>query len=305
MKYFNSITEIIGKTPILKLNSLSGNANLFAKCEFMNPTSIKDRTMFNIITQAEKKGLIKPGDTLIEATSGNTGIALASIATVKGYKVILTMSEIQSEERRKIMKSFGAEFVLTPASEGTAGARKKLFEICEEHPEYFYIGQHINGDNPGAHYKNTGPEIFEDLDGQIDIFVAGLGTGGTISGTGRYLKEKKPNVRVVGIEPFEAPFVSQGIFKAHHIAGIAPGFIPQTLDQSIIDEIALIKEEDAFAMCRRIAAEEGVLVGISSGAVAHIMLELSEKTEHKGKNIVGIFADSGEKYISVKGLFNS
>ncbi len=303
MKYVNSVTEMIGKTPLLRLSSLSQNANVFAKCEFMNPSSIKDRPAFNIISQAESKGLIKPGDTLIEATSGNTGMALASIATVKGYKIILTMSEIQSTERMKIMRAFGAELVLTPAVEGTAGAKKKLLKICAEHPEYFYVGQHINMDNPSAHYKTTGPEIFEALEGQIDIFVAGLGTGGTISGVGKYIKEKNPNVLIVGFEPFDAPFISQGKFKAHHITGIAPGFIPKTLDQSIYDEILLIKEGDAYEMCRFIAAKEGILIGVSSGANAHIMKELADKPEHKGKNIVGVFADSGERYLTVEGLF--
>lgn len=304
MKYANSMTDLIGNTPLVKLQKISEQANLYAKCEFMNPISIKDRPVLNIINHAERTGALKPGDTLIEMTSGNTGMAIAYIAAVRGYRAILVMSEIQSVERRKIMKAFGAEFILTPAAEGTLGAKAKLQTILAEHPEYFYVGQHKNMDNPDAHYFTTGPELWQDMDGKIDLLVAGLGTGGTLCGTGKYLKEKNPNIQLVAVEPFEAPFISQGIFKPHRIMGTAPGFLPETLNRDIIDEILLIKEEEAFEMCRQLASREGMLVGISSGAVAHIMAELAKRPENRGKNIIGIFADSGQRYLSVEGLFN-
>ncbi|WP_423408990.1 cysteine synthase A [Heyndrickxia sp. MSNUG] len=305
MKYAETIADLIGKTPLLKLQKLSVEADLFVKCEFLNPISIKDRPVLNIIEEAEKRGHIKPGDTLIEMTSGNTGMALAYIASVKGYRAILVMSEIQSVERRKIMKAFGAEFILTPAGEGTAGAKKRLQEILKSHPDYFYVGQHKSMSNPESHYRTTGPELWEDTDGEIDILVSGLGTGGTICGAGKYLKEKNPDVKLVAVEPYDAPFISKGVFKAHRIMGTAPGFLPETLNKEIIDEIMLVKEEEAFDMCRQLAKKEGILVGISSGAVAHIMVELCKRPENKGKNIVGIFADSGQRYLSVEGLFNA
>ena len=304
MNYANTIADLIGHTPLVKLQKLSTEANLFAKCEFLNPISVKDRPVLNIINVAERNGVIKPGDTLIEITSGNTGMAIAFIAAVKGYKTILVMSEIQSVERRKVMKAFGAELILTPAAEGTVGARKRLQEILKEHPEYFYVGQHQSPANPEAHYLTTGPELWKDTDGKIDILVAGLGTGGTICGTGKYLKEQNQSVQLVAVEPFEAPYISQGIFKPHRIMGTAPGFVPETLDREIIDEIMLIKEDEAFAMCRQLANQEGMLVGISSGAVAHIMRELAKRPENQGKNIVGIFSDSGQRYLSVEGLFD-
>ncbi len=300
---YSSITEAIGSTPLLRLRSLSGDADSYAKCEFLNPISIKDRPVLHIINVAEEQGLIKPGDTLIESTSGNTGMAIAYIAAVRGYKAILVMSEIQSVERRQIMAAFGAEFVLTPAQEGTAGARRRMKEILKEHPEYFYVGQHYNPGNPEAHYNATGPEIWEDTHGNVDILVAGLGTGGTLCGAGRYLKEKNPAVRLVGVEPATAPYVSQGVFNPHHIMGLAPGFMPGTMDKDVIDEYILVTEESAFSMCRQLAAKEGVLVGITSGAVACAMEELSRMPENAGKVIVGIFADTGQRYLSVQGLF--
>ncbi len=296
------ITDLVGNTPLLKLHSLSDRCNLYAKCEFMNPISIKDRPVLNIITEAEQKGLLKPGATLIESTSGNTGMAIAYIAAIRGYRAILVMSEIQSVERRKIMKAFGAEFVLTPAAEGTAGAKRKMQEIIAEHPDYFYVGQHYNLDNPNAHYKTTGPEIWQDTDGMVDILVAGVGTGGTLCGTGRYLKEQKPSVQLIGVEPKTAPYISQGVFQPHRIMGLAPGFVPGTLDRSLIDGFALAGEEDAFAMCRQLALKEGVLVGITSGAVAYAMQQIA-KEQPEGTNIVGIFADTGQRYLSVEGLF--
>lgn len=305
MRYSNSMLDLIGNTPLVKVQKLSENATLLAKCEFMNPFSVKDRPMFNIINQAEKTGKIKPGDTLIEMTSGNTGMALAYIAALKGYKIILCMSSIQSVERRKVMKALGAELELTEASLGTKGAKIRMNEIREEHPEYFYVGQHVNMDNPDAHYKTTGPELWKDTEGEIDVLIAALGTGGTICGAGKYLKEQNPNVRLVAIEPESSPFISKGIFKPHRMMGTAPGFVPETLDRDIIDEIALVKEEDAFAMCRQLASTNGILVGITSGAVACVLKRMGQLPEYKGKTLVGIFADSGERYLSVEDLFNS
>ena len=277
MRFHNCVTEMIGGTPLLKLERLARGQQVYAKCEFMNPLSLKDRAVLQIIEDAEARGELSPGSTLIECTSGNTGMAVALIAAVKGYQAILVMSEIQSIERRKVLQALGAQLVLTPAAEGTAGARTRLKEICAEHPDYFYVGQHVNPSNPRAHYRGTGPEIWEDTDGQIDVLVAALGTGGTICGAGRFLKEKKPGIRLVAVEPAESPTISQGIFRPHRMMGTAPGFVPETLDRSLIDEIALVSEAEAFAMCRRIAREEGLLVGISSGATAHVAMEMASR----------------------------
>jgi cysteine synthase A len=303
MKALDRITDAIGKTPLLRLHSLSAHARIYAKCEFLNPISIKDRPILHIINEAERKGLIKPGATLIESTSGNTGMAIAYIAAIRGYRAILVMSEIQSVERRQVMKAFGAEFVLTPAAEGTSGAVKRMKEIMAEHPEYFYIGQHLNMDNPQAHYLGTGPEIWDDTDGKVDILVAGLGTGGTLCGAGKHLKEKNPAVRVAAVEPEEAPYISQGKFQPHRMMGLAPGFVPGTLTREILDEYVLVRTDDAFAMCRHLAAKEGILVGITSGAVACALQRLADTPEHQGKMLVGIMADSGQRYLSVKDLF--
>ena len=304
MKTYANVMELIGKTPLLRLGRLVKNGRVYAKCEFMNPLSLKDRAVLQILEDAEAEGRLEPGSTLIEATSGNTGMAVAFLAAIKGYKAILVMSEIQSLERRKILTAFGAELILTPAAEGTGGARKKLKEIVANHPEYFYVGQHVNPSNPKAHYQTTGPEIWADTDGQVEILVAGLGTGGTICGAGRYLKEKNPEMQLVAVEPEESPYISQGVFKPHRMMGTAPGFVPETLDREIIDEIFLVNEDDAFAMCRRIAAEEGLLVGISSGAAAHAALTIAERPENSKKIIAVIFADTGQRYLSVDGLFN-
>ena len=302
MRFYHDITEMIGRTPLLKLERLAPQHQIYAKCEFVNPLSLKDRAVLQIILDAESRGDLGPGSTLIECTSGNTGMAVASIAAVRRYRAILVMSEIQSLERRSVLRALGAELVLTPASEGTAGARRKLQQICAEQPEYFYVGQHLNPSNPKAHYLGTGPEIWEASAGRIDVLVAGLGTGGTICGAGRYLREQKPDVRLVAVEPAESPTISQGIFRPHRMMGTAPGFIPETLDRSLLDEIALVSEVEAFAMCRRLAREEGVLVGISSGATAHAALEIAAK--RKGDPvIVCIFADTGQRYLSVEGLF--
>ena len=303
MKYYRDITEMIGGTPLLRLERLATDSELYAKCEFMNPLSVKDRPVLQIICDAEDRGQLKAGGTLLEATSGNTGMAVASIAAVKGYKAILVMSEIQSVERRKVLKALGARLILTPASEGTKGAKRKLGEILEENPDYFYVGQHVNPSNPKAHYKGTGPEIWTDTDGKVDILVAALGTGGTICGAGRYLKEQKADVRLIAVEPRESPFISQGIFHPHRMMGTAPGFVPETLDREIIDEIFLVSEAEAFETCRRLARTEGLLVGISSGAAAFAAMEIANRKENAGKVIVCIFADTGQRYLSVEGLF--
>lgn len=303
MKFYHNVAEMIGNTPLLRLERLAEEWEIYAKCEFMNPLSLKDRPVLQIIEDAELAGRIEPGSTLLEVTSGNTGMAVAYLAAIKGYRAVLVMSEIQSLERRKVLKALGAELALTPASEGTKGARKKLKEILAEHPDYFYIGQHVNPSNPKAHYQTTGPEIWADTDGQVDVMVAGLGTGGTICGTGRYLKEKKPGVQLVAVEPKESPYISEGVFRPHRMMGTAPGFVPETLDREIIDEIFLVSEAEAFERCRELARKEGMLVGITSGATAHAAIEIARRPENAGKVIVCIFADTGQRYLSVEGLF--
>ena len=305
MKTYDDISQLIGRTPLLRLGRLAPEYELYAKCEFMNPVSIKDRPVLQIIADAEADGRLQPGATLIEATSGNTGMAVASLAALKGYRAILVMSEIQSLERRQVLKALGAELILTPAAEGTAGARRVLKEQLAAHPDYFYVGQHVNPSNPKAHTLTTGPELWSDTDGKIDILVAGLGTGGTLCGAGDYLKAKKPALQLVGVEPKESPFISQGIFRPHRLMGTAPGFVPETLDREIIDEILLVGEEEAFAMCRQIARQEGVLVGISSGAAAQAAIRVARRPENQGKLIVCVFADTGQRYLSVEGLFDT
>lgn len=303
MKVVEDITQLIGKTPLVKLGRLFPNSEIYGKCEFMNPLSVKDRPVLQIFSDAEEQGLIKPGDTVIECTSGNTGMAVSLIAAIKNYKAILVMSEIQSIERRQILSALGAELILTPAELGTEGSRQKLKELLEENPDYFYIGQHVNSSNPKAHYLSTGPELWKQTEGEIDILIAGLGTGGTICGAGKYLKEKDPNVQLIAVEPFESPYISKGIFKPHKIMGTAPGFVPETLDKSIIDEIFLVKQADAFEMCRKVALKEGILVGISSGAVCEAAKQISKRVENKKKKIVVVLADTGQRYLSVEGLF--
>lgn len=303
MKVYNSVLEMVGNTPLVHLARLAPEQSIFAKCEFMNPMSVKDRPVLQIIEDAEARGELQPGVTMIEATSGNTGMAVAYLASLKGYRAILVMSEIQSVERRQVLKAFGAELVLTPAAEGTNGARKKLKELLEEHPDYFYVGQHVNAANPLAHYKNTGPELWDQTSGEIDILIAPLGTGGTICGAGKYLKEQNPAVELIAVEPAESPFISQGIFTPHRMMGTAPGFVPETLDRDVIDEIYLVKTDDAFSMCRELARVEGLLVGISSGAVAKAALDIVARPENTGKTIVVTFADTGQRYLSVEGLF--
>jgi len=303
MKIAEDITGLIGNTPLVKLQRLFPNGNVYGKCEFMNPMSIKDRPIFQIFLDAEADGKLKLGDTVIEITSGNTGIAVAYISAIRGYKAVLVMSEIQSLERRQVLRALGAELILTPAELGTKGALEKLREIIDENPDYFYVGQHTNQSNPKAHYLTTGPEIWSDSRGEIDILIAGLGTGGTICGAGKFLKEKKSAVKLIAVEPFESPYISQGIFRPHKLMGTAPGFVPETLNKEIIDEIALVKEKDAFAMCREIAKKEGMLVGISSGATCKAAEDILKVTENRDKFIAVILADSGQRYLSVEGLF--
>jgi cysteine synthase A len=304
MPIATDLTALIGNTPLLRLARLAPEVELYAKCEFLNPISLKDRPVLQIIEDAEAAGRLRPGSTLVEATSGNTGMAVAALAALKGYKAILVMSEIQSVERRRVLRALGAQLILTPAAEGTAGARRKLKEILAANPDYFYVGQHVNPSNPRAHYRTTGPELWRDSNGQIDFLVAGLGTGGTLCGAGRYLKEQKASVQTIAVEPEESPTISQGIFRPHRLMGTAPGFVPDTLDRDLIDEIVLVSEGEAFATCQAIAQREGLLVGISSGAAAHAALQVAHRQANDNKVIVCIFADTGQRYLSVAGLFD-
>ncbi len=305
MKYASSVIDLIGKTPLLALDRINvgGSARVFGKCEFLNPIAIKDRPALYMILEAEKRGDIAPGATLVEATSGNTGMALAYIGKMRGYQVVLCMSEIQSVERRRVLAALGAELVLTPKEEGTKAAKAKALEIHAETPGSFYVGQHDNMDNRKAHIETTGPELWEDTEGKIDVFVAPLGTGGTLTGVAEALKPRKPTVRVVGVEPAEAPFVSEGRFAPHRMMGTAPGFMPGIVDRDLIDEILLVSEAEAFHTCRELARKEGILVGISSGASVCAALELSKDPAHADMVIVAMLCDSGERYLSVDGLF--
>jgi cysteine synthase A len=290
---------------MMRLSRISPNHKIYAKCEFMNPLSLKDRPVLRIIEDAEKAGMLKRGQTLIECTSGNTGMAVAMVGAVKGYPVKLVMCEIQSIERRKILKALGAELVLTSRDKGTAGARDVMKRMIEEDPKLFYIGQHVNPSNPRSHYLTTGPEMWDQTGGKIDVLIAALGTGGTICGCGKYLKEMDPSVRTIAVEPENSPYISKGIFRPHRMMGTAPGFFPDTLDLDLVDEIKLVSEEDAFSMCRRIAREEGILVGISSGAVVHAALNVASSEQYSNSHIVCVLADSGQRYLSVEGLFDT
>jgi cysteine synthase A len=305
MNYASSITDLIGNTPLLALDRVrqGGGGRVFGKCEFMNPIAIKDRPVFHMIREAEGRGEIEPGATLIEATSGNTGMALAYIGRMRGYRVVLCMSEIQSAERRLTLKALGAEVHLTPAALGTKAAKAKAVELHAATPGSFYVGQHDNLDNRRAHVETTGPEIWRDTEGLIDVFVAPLGTGGTLGGVSEAIKPLKPALRVVGVEPEEAPFISEGRFAPHRMMGTAPGFVPGVLDRSLIDDIHLVSEADAFRTCREMARKEGVLVGISSGASVCVALRLAREPRHAGHVIVCMLCDSGERYLSVDGLF--
>ncbi len=307
-KIYNSITELIGKTPLLNAKRFSEekalSANILAKLEYFNPAgSVKDRIAKNMIEDAEQKGLLRPGATIIEPTSGNTGIGLASAAAAKGYKAILTMPETMSVERRNLLKAYGAEIVLTEGTKGMKGAIAKAEELKDEIDGAVILGQFVNPANPQIHYNTTGPEIWEDTDGAVDILIAGVGTGGTLSGTGKYLKEKNPDIKVIAVEPKTSPVLSEGKAGPHKIQGIGAGFVPDTLDTSVYDEVVPVANEDAFAASRQFARSEGVLVGISSGAALHAAIVLAQRPENQGKNIVVILPDTGERYLSTD-LYN-
>lgn len=300
MKVFNSVTDLIGKTPLLALKNETG-ANIFAKLEYFNPAgSVKDRVAKQILDDAEKKGILKEGTTIIEPTSGNTGIGLSAIAAARGYKIIITMPETMSIERRNLMKAYGAEIVLTEGAKGMKGAIAKAEELHNEIDNSFIAGQFVNPANPEAHRTTTGPEIWEDTDGKVDIFVAGVGTGGTVTGVGEYLKSKNPDVKVIAVEPQSSPVLSQGQAGPHKIQGIGAGFVPDVLNTNVYDEIIPVSNEDAFETARSIARNEGVLVGISSGAAAFAAKQVAVREENKGKNIVVLLPDTGDRYLSTE-----
>ena len=303
MRTFDKITDLIGGTPILKLNNYIAlnelPANIYAKLEYFNPAgSVKDRIAKAMIDDAEAKGALKPGAVIIEPTSGNTGIGLAAVAAARGYRIILTMPETMSIERRNLLKAYGAELVLTDGAKGMKGAIAKADELASEIPHSFIPGQFVNQANPAAHFATTGPEIWEDTDGKIDIFVAGVGTGGTVTGVGKYLKSKNPNVKIVAVEPATSPVLSKGVAGPHKIQGIGAGFVPETLDTKVYDEIFAVENEAAFATGKAIARTEGVLVGISSGAAVYAATELAKRPENKGKVIVALLPDTGDRYLS-------
>lgn len=294
---------LIGRTPLVELTHIEKEygleANLLVKLEYFNPSgSVKDRIAREMIETAEKEGKLKEGSTIIEPTSGNTGIGLAAIAAAKGYRLIIVLPETMTIERRNIIKAYGAELVLTDGAKGMKGAIAKANELASEIPDSFIPGQFVNPANPEAHYRTTGPEIWEDTDGKVDIFVAGVGTGGTVSGTGKYLKEKKKDVKIVAVEPASSPVISTGQAGPHKIQGIGAGFVPDTLDTNIYDEIVTVKDDDAFKYSKAIAGKEGILVGISSGAALAAAVELAKRPENKGKNIVALLPDSGDRYYS-------
>ena len=303
MKVYEKITDLIGNTPLLKLNDIIGDADtkaeIYGKLEYFNPAgSAKDRVGKAMIDDAEKRGVLKPGATIIEPTSGNTGIGLASVAASRGYKIILTMPETMSVERRNLLKAYGAEIVLTPGATGMSGAIEKANELAKEIPGSFIPGQFVNPANPAIHKATTGPEIWRDTDGKVDIFVAGVGTGGTLSGVGEYLKEHNPNVKIVAVEPAGSPVLSKGVAGPHKLQGIGAGFVPETLNTEIYDEIMPIEDNDAFETGRAFARKGGVLVGITSGDAAYAALQLAKRPENAGKVIVALLPDTGERYLS-------
>lgn len=303
MKIYEKVTDLIGGTPLMELKNYEEKKNLdakiLAKLEYFNPAgSVKDRIAKKMLDEAEKSGLLKPDSVIIEPTSGNTGIGLASVAASRGYKIILTMPETMSVERRNLLKAYGAQIVLTDGAKGMKGAIAKADELAAETPHSFIPSQFTNMSNPAAHIETTGPEIWNDTDGMVDIFVAGIGTGGTVSGVGEYLKSKNPNVKVVAVEPATSPVLSKGVAGPHKIQGIGAGFVPETLNTKIYDEIIAVENEDAFETGRFIARNEGVLVGISSGAAVFAATELAKRPENKGKIIVALLPDTGDRYLS-------
>lgn len=300
---YTSADQLIGKTPLLELTRIEKayglKARVLAKLEYFNPAgSVKDRVARAMIDEAEKSGKLKPDSVIIEPTSGNTGIGLAAVAAARGYRIIIVMPETMSVERRQLMKAYGAELVLSEGARGMKGAIEKAEELAREIPDSFIPGQFVNPANPKAHREHTGPEIYEDTDGKVDIFVAGVGTGGTVTGVGEYLKSKKPSVRVVAVEPASSPVLSSGKAGAHKIQGIGAGFVPDVLNTAVYDEIVTVSDEDAFAAGRLIGRSEGVLVGISSGAAAFAALELAKRPENEGKTIVVLLPDTGDRYLS-------
>ena len=303
MKIYNNATELIGKTPLLMLSRFmsvhSLKAEVIAKLEYLNPAgSVKDRVALAMINEVEKNGLLKKGSVIIEPTSGNTGIGLAFVAVPKGYRLILTMPESMSAERRALLKAYGAEIVLTPADKGMSGAIEKAEELSREIPDSFIPSQFENPANPAAHKATTGVEIWEDTDGTADIFVAGVGTGGTLTGTALYLKEKNPDIRIVAVEPFDSPVISEGKAAPHALQGIGANFIPKTLDTSVIDEVITVKTEEAYTAARELVKYEGILSGISSGAALHAAKTLAQREENAGKKIVVLLPDTGDRYLS-------
>ena len=305
MKIFESVSQLIGGTPLLKLNNLSEkfslNTPIIAKLEAFNPAgSAKDRVALSILNDAEEKGILKPDTVIIEPTSGNTGIGLASICAARGYRLILTMPETMSVERRNLLKAYGAEIVLTDGNLGMTGAVKKAEELNKEIENSFIAGQFTNPANSDAHYTTTGPEIWQDTDGKIDIFVAGIGTGGTITGVGKYLKSKNPDIKIIGVEPASSPLLTKGVAGGHKIQGIGANFVPEVLDESVIDEIIAVADDDALKTGKEMARSEGFLVGISSGAALFAAKEILERDENKGKTVVALLADSGERYLSTE-----
>ena len=305
MKIFDSVSQLIGSTPLLKLNNLSKklglNTPIIAKLEAFNPAgSSKDRVALSILNDAEEKGVLKPDTVIIEPTSGNTGIGLAAICSERGYHLILTMPETMSIERRNLLKAYGAEIILTEGSLGMTGAVKKAEELNKEIDNSFIAGQFTNPANPAAHINATGPEIWKDTDGKIDIFVAGIGTGGTITGVGKYLKDKNPNIKIIGVEPASSPLLTKGVAGSHKIQGIGANFVPEVLDKSVIDEIIAVADDDALKTGKEMARSEGFLVGISSGAALFAAKQILERDENKGKTVVALLADSGERYLSTE-----